>query len=322
MRRLKLEEAAQLLLAAKRPVLTAHVHADGDSLGSLLGLAELLASAGVEADLWLDDEVPAMYRFLPGWEKVQRLPAEVTAVPGDLLVVLDASDKERIGRMGDCVQAPILNIDHHVSNTGYADAVYLDTAAAATGEIITQLAQHLGVAVTPGAATSLYAAIATDCGFFRYANTTPATLRAAAQLVEAGARPEEISQALETRPLSDLLALQEVLSTLELHDQGRIAAITVTPDLDARTDSTEGFINYPRTVAGVEVAVLFKFQDDQHARVSLRSRGCDVSQVAASFGGGGHRRAAGCSVTAESAEGIRQQVLQAISRALGMNDSR
>nr|WP_320145884.1 bifunctional oligoribonuclease/PAP phosphatase NrnA [uncultured Anaeromusa sp.] len=317
MKRLTLQETAQRLLASQNPVLTAHVHPDGDSLGSLLGLAELLEALGKRAQIWLDDEVPPAYRFLPGWERIQRLPEHSVSLTGDLLVVLDASDKGRIGRVGECLEAPLLNIDHHVSNMEYADELYLDVKAAATGEIITQLAEEFQCFLSAAAADALYVAIATDCGFFRYANTTPQTLRMAALLVEAGARPAELSEALESRPYAEVVALREVLDTLEVTAAGRVAYITVTPEVAARIDSTEGFINYPRTLEGVEVAVLFKFQDDQHARVSLRSKGADVSQVALSFGGGGHTRAAGCSVEGDSPEEMRRKVLSEVKKILG-----
>ena len=167
MKRLTLQETAQRLLAAQNPVLTAHVHPDGDSLGSLLGLAELLQTLGKKTQIWLDDDVPPAYRFLPGWEKIQRLPENSVRLDGDLLVVLDASDKGRIGRVGEYLDAPLLNIDHHVSNMEYADELYLDVKAAATGEIITQLAGELQCALPAAAAAALYVAIATDCGLFR-----------------------------------------------------------------------------------------------------------------------------------------------------------
>lgn len=317
MKRLSLQETAQRLLGAKKLVLTAHVHPDGDSLGSLLGLESLLTVLGKQVEIWLDDEVPPAYRFLPGWERIQRLPESAVCLDGDLLVVLDASDKGRIGRVGECLNAPMLNIDHHVSNMEYADELYLDVKAAATGEIITQLAEEVQCSLPPSAAAALYVAIATDCGFFRYANTTPRTLRMAALLVEAGARPAELSEALESRPYAEVVALREVLDTLEMTAAGRVAYITVTPEVAARIDSTEGFINYPRTLDGVDVAVLFKFQDDQHARVSLRSKGADVSQVALAFGGGGHTRAAGCSVDGDSPEDMRQKVLTEVKKILG-----
>ena len=317
MKRLTLKETAKRLLAAQNPVLTAHVHPDGDSLGSLLGLAELLQTLGKQPQIWLDDDVPPAYRFLPGWEKIQRLPENSVRLTGDLLVVLDASDKGRIGRVGEYLEAPLLNIDHHVSNMEYADELYLDVKAAATGEIITQLAGELQCKLSASAAAALYVAIATDCGFFRYANTTPQTLCMAALLVEAGAKPAEISEALETRPYAEVVALREVLATLEVTAAGRVAYITVTPEVAARIDSTEGFINYPRTLDGVEVAVLFKFQDDQHARVSLRSKGTDVSQVALAFGGGGHTRAAGCSIEGDSPEDMRRKVLTEVKKMLG-----
>ncbi|EAX47077.1 phosphoesterase, DHHA1 [Thermosinus carboxydivorans Nor1] len=260
----------------------------------------------------LDDSVPAMYQFLPGYEEIRR---PVTFHDGvDLLVVLDASDEERIGRVKEMVRAPVLNIDHHISNTKFADYWYVDSQAAATGEIVFELLKMLNLPVDAVVACCLFTAIATDCGFFRYANTTATTLRYAAELVEKGAQPHIISENLETKPLDSIVALTKALDTLELHHDGRIAAITVDSYAEG-AENTEGFINYPRNIEGVEIAVMFKVIDEETVRVSFRSRKTDVSRLALSFGGGGHARAAGCTIRGSLAV-VKDKVFQAAIRAL------
>ena len=293
---ISLRQAADLLRNADTLVLTAHVHPDGDSLGSMLGLYLALQAEGKKVYLLLDDVVPASYQFLPQWRKITKIGDNDRLNP-DLLVVLDASDIERIGKVNHAVRAPILNIDHHISNTLFADYTYLDKQASATGEIITELLKTLGYPITADIGDCLYTAIATDCGFFRYANTSAATLRYAAELVEAGAKPQFISEELEKRPLSNLVTLTKVLQTIELHHNGEIATMAISRDLlQDPSESTEGFINYARSIDGVEVAILLKAIDDRTVRVSFRSHRVDVSQIALSFGGGGHIRAAGCTV--------------------------
>lgn len=288
-----LKETARLLTKADRIVITGHVNPDGDCLGSMLALHALLAAKKKAAVLLLADDVPSLYSFMPGSDLIGRPGSEKLAA--DLLVVVDASDAERIAEVRAVVDAKVLNIDHHISNTRFADYLCLDTQAAATGELILELVYLLKVPLTADMATNLYTAIATDCGFFRYANTTAATLRHAADLIDRGASPHIISENLETKPLASIMTLKRVLDSLEVYADGRIAAITVTPDgPEGPTDTTEGLINYPRNIEGVEIAIMFKPVDNTATRVSFRSHRADVSRLALTFGGGGHQRAAGC----------------------------
>lgn len=308
-----LRRAARLLAEADRVTITGHIHPDGDSLGSMLALHAFLTAQGKQTAMLLDDEVPAVYRFLPGADRIRRPgPAEAA----DLLVVLDASDPDRFTAVGAAVRAPVLNIDHHISNTKFADHWYIDSHAAATGEIILDLLHLMKAAVTADMATCLYTAIATDCGFFRYANTTAATLRHAADLIDRGARPHLISEQLDTKPLSSIMTLRSVLDSLEVHAGGRIAAVTVDTDsIENAAETTEGYINYPRNIEGVEIAIMFKPDGYGSTRVSLRSRRADVSRLAIAFGGGGHARAAGCTVN-DSLDTARAKVLEAAQRLL------
>lgn len=293
---ISLQQSAELLEKANAIVLTAHVNPDGDSLGSLLALYQGLHRKGKTVTILLDDVVPPVYRFLPCCEVI-RQPDENERHSPDLLVVLDASDIERIGKVRQIVTAPVLNIDHHISNTRFADYTYVEPESSSTGEIITVLLNMMGCPLNQGIGNCLYTAIATDCGFFQYANTSAQTLRHAADLVEAGAQPQRISEALERRPLSSLTTLTKVLQTIELHKNGKVATMVIPENLITDPDeSTEGFINYARSVEGVEVAILLKAIAPTTVRVSLRSHRADVSRIALAFGGGGHIRAAGCTI--------------------------
>ncbi len=316
---ISLAQVSQYLFSAKSIVITGHVHPDGDCLGSMLALYRLLQQKQVKARLILDDQIPAFYAFLPDLSEIER-PLE--PVEADLLVVLDASDIDRIGRVREFVTAPILNIDHHISNTGFADYLCLDSHASATGSILYELFQQEGIKPDEATATCLYTAIATDCGFFRYANTTSVTLRHAAELLDCGVRPALIAEALETKPADSIFTLIRVLETLEIFLDGKVACITVTSDILKIADNTDDFINYPRSIEGVEIAVIFKQTEELLTRISLRSRHIDVSTIALAFGGGGHQRAAGCSIAKPLDEAKRQMLTVITDELRKQNDNR
>lgn len=180
-------------------------------------------------------------------------------IAADLLVVIDASSLDRAGNVSQCVSAPkTLNIDHHISNTEYADYLYLDTAAAATGEIMYELIDTLGVEVDLEMATCIYTALYTDCGSFKYSNTMPKTMRIAAALLEIGVKPNEISDSMEIKPRSNIEMLTKVLETLTFDADGKIAYISINNEMYDKDVDTDTFISYPRYIEGVEVAIMFK----------------------------------------------------------------
>ncbi|MBP2650264.1 MAG: phosphoesterase RecJ domain protein [Firmicutes bacterium] len=309
-----LEMIGSLLVEAERMVITGHNHPDGDCLGSMLAIYDVLIGLGKDVTMLIDDEVPQAYDFLPGVRNIRRLGKEL--IDADLLVVLDASDSDRIVGVKEAVNAKIVNIDHHISNTKFADYWYIDSAAAATGEIIVQLIKLMKWPIIDDIAINLYTAIAADSGFFRYANTTSATLRLAADLVDCGATPHIISEYLDTKPLSSIATMLKVMETLEICNGGQLATITVLPEtVEAGGESTEGLINYPRNISGVEIAIMFKIVDTDTTRVSFRSRNADVSKLALQFGGGGHIRAAGCTVDGAFTN-TKQKVLSAAQKLL------
>lgn len=311
-----LTAAAERLLLSKKPLLTVHIHPDGDAIGAMLGLYWLLKGKNVEPIMVIDDSVPAVFQNLLGADLIRSFsPGKTDA---DLLVVLDASDEGRIGRIREMVDPAVttLNIDHHISNTGFSDLRWLDAGAAATAELITRLAEHWQYGYeTVGVAEALYTGIATDSGFFRYANTTPQTMRLAARLVEAGVEPNVVSDRLETQPAQMLKVLAEVLSSLELHKNGKVALISIPLEQYNSDIDSDSFIRYPRYIEGVEVAVLLKGVGFDTTRVSMRSRDLDISRVAVKFGGGGHKRASGCTISLPLNE-ARTVIIQTLSEAL------
>ncbi|HWR31100.1 MAG TPA: bifunctional oligoribonuclease/PAP phosphatase NrnA [Negativicutes bacterium] len=308
-------DALRELSRVRSIVLTTHINPDGDALGSMIALYLFLKQRGVRVQMWLDDEIPRMYSFLPEIDKIIHPPT--SSMQGDIIVVLDAGDAGRTGSAYASFRGRSLNIDHHLSNSDFADVTVIDEAVAATGVLILRMLEESGDVITKDMATCLYTAIVTDCGFFRYANTDAQTLHAAARLVSYGAEPHTISEQIQTMPLSKITALSRVLDTLEVSDCGKVATIVVPPGVSsADVEDTEGFIDYPRNIAGVEVAIMFKPSlEKETVKLSFRSRRLNVSELAQSMGGGGHARAAGCTLKG-TVQDVKPRVLMRVLDAL------
>lgn len=314
----------ETLKAGRRFALFLHLSPDGDSIGSTLALGLALERLG-KRTVWVGADLPGdAYRFLPGSERF-RLWNEVEEdwSQYDAAVLLDCADLDRVGPARTAIDriGKIINIDHHPSNRRYGDVNYIEPGAAAVGEITARLIDALGVPLDTAMAYGLYTAILTDTGSFQYENTRPETLRLAARFMDLGVAPQRVSQSVfEQRPLRVLRLLREALGTLEVGAGGRLAWMTVSRAMmdraGAQRGDTEGFVNYPRSLGGVEVALLFSEEPDGRVRVSWRSnREVDVSQLAARFGGGGHARAAGCTLPGPL-DRARVQVLQEVARYL------
>lgn len=290
------QEIYTLLRHYDKILLTAHVSPDGDAIGSLLALWHWLQLQGKKAVMVIDDDIDDRYDFLDGLQYINK-PEQVETDDSWLTVVLDATGLGRIGQSEKLIRGKVLNIDHHISNEHFAQWEYVRPDCAATGEILTYLFDLWQRDWNTAMADALYTAIATDCGFFKFNNTTGHTLRMAALLVDHGARPDFISEHLDARSLEKLKALSQVLEHLELFDDGRISCLSYTPEVLKITGEHTGmYMDYARNVKGAEVAFTVKYVSDKETRVSLRSKGIDVNAVAAVFGGGGHVRAAGCTL--------------------------
>ncbi len=307
--------------AARSALLVLHVRPDGDSVGSSIALARGLRALGKAVWIASPDPVPENLAFLdPGGEC---LPPERISAAVDLAIFVDCADLERTGSARPLLRQAetVVNLDHHPSNSRFGHLNYVDPRAAACGEIVYALLLDLQAPVDALAATALYAALATDTGSFRFENTTAHTLALAARLVEWGARPALVGQEIwNSRSLASLRLLQSALGSLGLTADGRIAWMSLTPSMLRRAGASvhdgEGLVDYARSLRGVEIALLFTLERPGLVRVNLRSRsGVDVSDLAALFGGGGHARAAGCTVRG-SLRSVRETVLAAARQAL------
>ncbi len=309
--KITMEEAAAYLKQGQRFLITAHVNPDGDALGSALGLRAYLRHQGKAAEVLIDDDLPRYLSFMPGFSDIHR-PDGDDRKP-DFLVVLD-TDTSRIGDVTKCAPgAKILNIDHHISNDEKADYLYL-AKRSATAEMIFEILEFLGADFPLDVAIPLYVGVATDTGFFRYSNTTPLTMRVGGRLLEAGIRPSDISETLELRPLAVVKGQATALDTLEIFADGRVAGIFLEKAFADQMESTDSFIDLIRVIEGVEIAVFIKEVEERRCRVSIRSKGINVSEIAVRFGGGGHIRAAGCTLDMTLAE-AKAALLPALAEA-------
>ncbi|MFH1406638.1 MAG: bifunctional oligoribonuclease/PAP phosphatase NrnA [Candidatus Omnitrophota bacterium] len=284
-------------------LISSHVNLEGDALGSLLAMHELLRSLNKKVFVFCDDFPPKMYKFLIGPMKININPKD--APEYDAAIILDSPQPERIGKILSAINRskPIINIDHHISNTNYADVNWVDSNASCVGEMIYQLYGKFGKKPNRYAAMGIYVAILTDTGSFRYENTTPSCLKTAGELLRFGIDPKEIAQKVyETKSYQETKLLGEVISTLKLTPDKKIAYFYLTQDMLRRTNAvledSERFINFGRSIEGVEVAIFLREKEKPNTtKISLRSKGkVDVNKIAQIFGGGGHRAASGCEI--------------------------
>lgn len=311
-----LKEIARSIKRHADFLVTTHLHPDGDAVGSVIGLMLVLEKMGKTATVCLADPISDALSFLPG---ADRVIVGVNNVPDhvwDAVIVVDSASLERTG-MFESRPIPakcIINIDHHLSSEEFGNLNWIDPRSAAAGEMVYELAKTLGVELDQAIAVNLYTSIITDTGFFRYSNTTARTHRIVAKLVETGFNAGKISEQLyETRSYDTLRLLGEVLARMERSDDGRIAWTVISEDMFRRTGTSahdiEGFVNYPRSIKGVDVAVLIRENGNDLCKVSIRSKGkINVAVFAEKYGGGGHRNASGCTIAGRP-EDVKAQVI-------------
>lgn len=314
-----------LLRRSQQPLLMTHVRPDADGLCSQLALADALRGMGKRPRVVIASKLPPRYLFLdPG-----RTVIETFAPPGDAwkavdaVVVLDTGTWGQLGEFGKFLKAysgPKAVVDHHRTQDDLGAAAFVDMSAEATGRLTYEIIRALDVPITPAAANHLFAALATDTGWFRHPNTTPATFALAEELTRLGANPTTLYESLyEAAPVTRLKLHGLALSRLATRANGRIAFTEILLKDYAETGAvpgdTEDLVNYPRSVEGVEVALLFIEQWEGGTKVSFRARSVDVSKVAETFGGGGHRLASGAKV-ADPLATCRDKVIAAVEAAL------
>ena len=321
-------EVAEVLRVAERVSTFCHENPDGDTLGAAIAIAMAAERLGKQAEVVCVDQPPPFLAFLPGIDRVRRTPA----LEPDVAVVVDAGELSRIGSVVTeqaewFSRARLVNIDHHVSNPGYGEAVWIDADAAATCELVTLLLAELGVPLDAPLATVLMTGIVQDTHTFAHPNATARTLRVAAELVEAGAPLAAINRAVYAdKPYSTLALWGLMLAGIGQRADGRIVHAAMTAAMLASTGeqptASEGFVDLLGSTRNADVTILFKEVGPAETRVSVRtSARADAVAITSAFGGGGHARAAGCTVAAPL-EAARDQVLAEAERELARGDAR
>ncbi len=288
-------------------LIAAHTSPEGDALGAQLGFYNLIKKLGKQATMVSDDQLPYGYAFLPGVRQIRRLGRKLKFIKFDCLVILDCADLKRAGRVYKLNRdnRPILNIDHHISNHNFGDVNWVNAQASSCSEMIYRIYKRLHLSLDKATALALYTGIMTDTGSFRYSNTSSATLRSAAELLEFGVNVAQVYRyAYENIPPKQVKLLLKILSKVKLLANGKIAAFWIDSSLPGQEksalDLTDQVLSFGRSIQGVEVVVLFKPNRgvSSQFRVNLRSQGgADVNKIASFFGGGGHKTAAGCNLS-------------------------
>ena len=323
------QKILQILDSHTTFALSTHVNPDGDALGSELALYSFLTDRGKKVEIFNTDPTPGAYQFLPFVSQILSAEAFEGNSP-EILVVLDAGELKRIGEDLSRVLVPTrytVNIDHHATADSFGDYNLVKSDASSTCEIIYQLIRQYGAPVGTDRALCLYTGIMFDTGCFRYSNATPAAHRIAAELIAEGVPADEVYRLVyESAPIGKIRLLNEVLTTLEITADGKIAWIYATQEMLRTTKTTredlDGFINYVRSIDTVEVAILVSEQEDRASKASLRSKSfVDVGEIAAEFDGGGHARAAGCEFSLPYQKTIEQLVKSAQKRLKSVDNA-
>jgi phosphoesterase RecJ-like protein len=302
-----MDQVIQHIKDGQHLLIASHAEPDGDAVGCLIALGLALRKFGKKTSLYNASPIPAVYRFLPGVEQIMR---QIKAADTyDTAIMLDCGDLVRVGDAADEVgKIPtIINIDHHVSNTGFGHIQLVDTSACATAEIVYRLIKALEIPVDKAMATSLYTGILTDTGSFRFSNTNQAAFQISKEMTGVGVDPHSVAQRVfGTYSLGRIKLLNMALNSIEISDNGKLSMMTVTRSMlnttGTNTEDLDGLINYARRIEDVKVAALIheikngagKFTNMNRYHVSLRSDdSVDVAKIASKFGGGGHASAAG-----------------------------
>lgn len=308
-----LNRIAELLNRGKSILLLPHIHPDGDTIGSSLALLLALRKIGKEALVLVEDELPSNLKFLPLDDIHSKLSEGFYP---DVVIAIDVSDLERLGKRRAYIEnAPVtVNLDHHITNLCFAQHNYVDVQAAATGEIIYELIKTMQVDMDKEIAACIYCALSTDTGSFKYDNTTAKTHQIASALLEHGLDLNKITVDLyQNKAYGKIKLLGEALNTLKVYYAGKLSILSVTKSMleksNANHTDADGLVEFARDIEGVEVAVLLKELSSNEIKVGLRAKyDVDVAKIAAEFGGGGHKKASGCTIYGNITEARTQMI--------------
>jgi bifunctional oligoribonuclease and PAP phosphatase NrnA len=321
-----LEEAARFMREHDRFLILSHVNPDGDATGSTLAVAAMLEQLGKSYLLANEGGTPDKFSFLPRFERICNLSQASPDETFSAVIAVDCADASRMGDVRHLFapDAVLLNIDHHPTNDAFGTVNVIRTDAAATAEILFDLSEAAGLPITEDFSLCIYTGLLTDTGGFRYSNTSPHVMEIAARLLRYGVNPGDVAErCLEVITLSHVKLLRRALQSLRVSHRGQVASVSVSlqdlQDVGADREDAGGLVNYCRNIEGVEVGVSFVEAEPGAVKVSLRARSrVDVSQIAKELGGGGHAKAAGCTLRGTLAE-AQERVWNALGQALGVS---
>jgi len=305
-----MDEIINQIKKSQHLLLASHCDPDGDAISSLLAMGLALDKLDKKVTLYNASPIPAVYRFLPAVQRIVRQTKK--AATYDAALILDCGNLSRVGEVSTKVnQIPVvINIDHHVTNTGFGNIQLIDPAACSTAEIVYRLIKALNAPINKAIATSIYTGILTDTGSFRFSNTNQAAFAISQEMVQYGVKPYNVAQhVFGTYSLGRIKLLNLALDSIEISDNGKLSVMTLTnamfEETGTQAEDVDGIINYARRIEDVKVAALIQEQKNggtnsdklRNFHVSLRSDGTvDVAAIAGAFGGGGHSNAAGFQV--------------------------
>lgn len=313
-----MDDAIKLIKNSNNILIASHIHPDGDSIGSILALGMALKKFKGKVNILKVDDIPSDYKFLPNIELIKEYDEEEI----DIFIALDCGDMERLGLGKDLAlkAKKIINIDHHITNNNFGDLNIVSHSAAATGELIYDIIKKMDVKIDINIAECLYTAISTDTGSFMYSNTTYKTHLIIAELLKFGININDININLyQSKSMEKTKLFLDSLNTLELFLNDKVAFVTVTQDMlnsnNAKMEDTEGIISFIRDIDTVDVACFLKQINKSEVKISIRSKKqIDVSKICNKFNGGGHMKAAGCTIY-DNVEEAKILILKEIEKA-------
>lgn len=316
------QKIADVLKECSSCVIMAHVSPDGDSIGSMLALYNVMKRLGKVVDAVSSDNIPSAFSFLPFYDSIKKYSG-FERQRYDIAVVLDCGSSDRAGECSRLIDNAgiCINIDHHVTNSMFASFNLVDTGASATGELIFQVIKEMGLDIKREEAVCLYTAILTDTGCFKYKNTTPLTHNIAGELINTGIEFGEIhDKVYRNFDFNTVKAMGRALCSMELFDNDQIALMELLIDnlegIGLQDIDTTDFINFARDIRNVEAAAFIKQISSNEYKVSMRSKNkIDVRAVCEKYGGGGHVRAAGCSMEG-TLKSVKDRVLMELREKL------
>ena len=313
------EKIARILDDAKSVACFFHKNPDGDAVGSALAVRNFF---GPKVKVYCPGKLPEIFSFLPAASEIIQYSDFDVVEPAEVFLVVDCGDEKRVPGFDRTKTERVLVIDHHETNSNFGDLNLVEPDRSSTAEIVYDVIKTLDRPISKEVAECLFTGLYTDTGGFRYSDTTAQTFQTAKELVELGAEPWKVAVNIyESNPVRRLRLLGECLNTLRLHLDGKVATLHVTLDMYERTgalvEDTEDFVNYARSIKGVEVGVFVREREEGGVKISLRSKGrVNVAEIAKRFGGGGHFNAAGCEMDHETVEGAISLILKELKPCL------